>query len=275
MKYVRMAVIVLFAFSLVLFTASEVIKLTNADSTMPVITSDRDILEIPCDYTEEQLLAGLEAYDKKDGNLTDKILAGSFSRFIERGLCDVSYIVFDSANHSTSLTRKVRFTDYHSPHFTLSEPLVFEEKAGKYDLLVKRVGADDLLDGDLTDWIVMTDTDVNYQKSGTYFAEFEVTNHMGDTISMKLPVHILNENAENISIKLTEPLVYIKKGETVKLSSFVEKVVDGKGNELPAGNVTTEGKIDTETAGVYEVRYRASDGFGNTGETWLTAVVEE
>lgn len=275
MKYVKITVIALFALALALFTASGVVKLKNADATLPVITSDREILELPCDYTEEQLLTGLKARDGKDGDLTDRIIAGSFSRFIEKGVCDVSYIVFDSGKHSASLTRKVRFTDYHSPHFTLTEPLVFEEKAGKYDLLLGRVGAEDILSGSLTDWIVTAGTDANYQKSGAYSVELEVTNPMGDTAALRLPVHILNERSGSLDIRLKEALVYVKKGEEFSASSFVEKVVDEKGNALPSGNVTAEGKADTQTPGVYEIHYRASDGMGNTGETWLTVVVEE
>ena len=54
--------------------------LGSRDVSDPVITSDRDVLEIPCEYTQEQLMEGLTASDAEDGDLTDQIVAGSFSR---------------------------------------------------------------------------------------------------------------------------------------------------------------------------------------------------
>ena len=60
-----------------------VVLFQNRDPNEPEIVSDREILEIPCEYTQEQLLEGLTASDQEDGDLTSQIVAGSFSRFIE------------------------------------------------------------------------------------------------------------------------------------------------------------------------------------------------
>ena len=120
MRFVRAGVVMIFILSLVIFGVSRVVLFQNRDPNEPEIVSDREILEIPCEYTQEQLLEGLTASDQEDGDLTSQIVAGSFSRFIEPGLCNMTYVVFDSADQPASLTRQVRFTDYHSPRFTLT-----------------------------------------------------------------------------------------------------------------------------------------------------------
>ena len=164
MKFVRTIVIILFILAAAAFGISKAVELKNRDTSIPEITSDREVLEIPCDYTEEQLMEGLTACDAKDGDLTAEIVAGNFSRFLSPGLCDLTYVVFDSSNQPGSLTRRVRFTDYHSPDFTLTDPLVFEESEGSYTTVMDQIGASDMLEGDLSDWVVQTDSDANYQK---------------------------------------------------------------------------------------------------------------
>ena len=57
MKIVKMALIIVFVLSFGIFGVSEVMALGSRDTSDPVITSDRDVLEIPCEYTQEQLMA--------------------------------------------------------------------------------------------------------------------------------------------------------------------------------------------------------------------------
>ena len=77
MKLIRYTVIIVFCLSLGVFLIAKGKELISKDPTLPTITSDRDVLEIPCEYTQEQLLDGLSAFDKEDGDLTNKILVGN------------------------------------------------------------------------------------------------------------------------------------------------------------------------------------------------------
>ena len=104
-------------------------KKQEEDPTIPVMTSDRDTLEVSVHYENDDLLEGLKASDEKDGDLTDHILVGEFSQFIEKGLCNLSYVVFDSSNQAATLTRRVYFTDYESPKLTLKSPLYSQKGA--------------------------------------------------------------------------------------------------------------------------------------------------
>ncbi len=275
MKFIRIIVIVVFCLSAAIFGAAQVREISSADATVPEITSDRDVLEISCDYTEEQLVEGLTAYDEKDGDLTSQIIAGSFSRFITKGECNINYVVFDSANQPATLTRRVVFTDYHSPRFTLTQPLVYEEGEGSYNTSMERIGASDMLDGDLNDWITQTDTDLNYSREGDYHMTVEVTNSFGDTSTLAMPVHVVKEGAQNINIELESYIVYIEPGESLSPRSFVSGVYDSRGNQLDSDILEISDDIDEETAGCYEIHYHADDGEGNTGDMWLTVVVQE
>lgn len=274
MRIVRNILVVVFILSLGVFGISELIQYTNRDTTQPEITSSIDVLEIPCEYTEEQLLEGLSATDGTDGDLTSKIIPGSFTRFIETGVSNLTYVVFDSSNQSASLTRKVRFTDYHSPRFTLTEPLVFTVQEGSYSDAMERLGAQDMLDGDLKDWIVQTDTDVNYERTGSYTMTVTVSNSFGDTSEAALPVHVINAEGHTMDIRLTSSIVYVGTGDAFDPYSYLAGVADAQGYDVGTANVSAQSGVDTQNPGVYEVYYTVSDGAGGAGETWLTVIVE-
>ena len=126
MRLLKIGSAALAAVAAVLFSVSIVVEFVGRDTTLPEITAGSDTREIPCDYTQEQLLEGVSASDERDGDLTSQILVGDFSRFIDPGICDLTYVVFDSADHMATLSRRVTFSDYHSPRFALEQPLCFE-----------------------------------------------------------------------------------------------------------------------------------------------------
>ncbi len=275
MRFVRAGVMIIFILSLVIFGISRVALLQDRDPNEPEIVSDREVLEIPCEYTQEQLMEGLTATDQEDGDLTSRIVAGSFSRFIEPGLYNLTYVVFDSANQPASLTRQVRFTDYHSPRFTLTESLVFTEGEGSYNELMARLGAQDQLDGDLTDWITQTDTDVNYQRAGSYTTTLEMSNSLGDTVTQDLPIHVVAAEGHSLEIILNTGIVYIDQGGGIDAGSYIEELLDNQGNSMDTSLISSESNVAPQTPGCYEIHYQAEDGQGNSGETWLTVIVEE
>lgn len=275
MRIVRTAVIAIFVLALGIFGVSRAVSLKDRDPNGPEIASDREVLEIPCAYSPEQLMEGMSASDPEDGDLTDQIVAGSLSRFIEKGVCNLTYVVFDSANQSASLTRKVKFSDYSSPRFTLTDPLVFGEGEGSYSAVMERMGAEDQLDGDLTEWLTQTDTDVNYQRAGSYTVSFEVSNSFGDTVTEDLPVHVIAQEEQSLSILLSTGIVYVQTGGVIDPGAYIRELRDSQGNSLNTGLISAESNVDFQTPGCYEIHYRADDGTGNTGETWMTVIVTE
>lgn len=275
MRIVRLGLIIVFLLSLGLFGVTEAAQFVLQDRTEPEITSDRDVLEITCDYTEDQLMEGLSASDEKDGDLTSQIIAGSFSRFIEEGVSNITYVVFDSSNHPASLTRKVHFTDYHSPRFTLTEPLVFSEEEGSYTEAMERLGATDQLDGNLKDWITQTDTDVNYQRIGAYTMNVQVESSLGAVSELALPVHVVSGESRNVDIALTGGILYTRTGSEINPMDYVREVTDSRGDQLDTSTIDVSSNVDTSQPGVYEIHYEVNEGNGSSGETWLTVVVTE
>lgn len=274
MRLVKIGLIIVFLVSAGLFGVTGLMKLGSRGDEKPVIESDGEALEISCEYTKEDLLLGVTASDEEDGDLTDQIVAGSFSRFVDPGVTGLTYVVFDSQGQSASLTREVRFTDYHSPRFALSEPLVFREGEGSYTEAMERLDAVDQLDGSRKDWIIQTDTDVNYSTAGNYTMSVEVTNSLGDTASAGLPVHVVNAQSRNVQIALTQGIVYLEAGEEIDPASYISGVTGPNGAALDPGTVSAQSGVDVNTPGCYEIHYQASDGAGNAGETWLTVIVE-
>lgn len=274
MRLVKIGLIIVFLVSAGLFGVTGLMKLGSRGDEKPVIESDGEALEISCEYTKEDLLLGVTASDEEDGDLTDQIVAGSFSRFVDPGVTNLTYVVFDSQGQSASLTRGVRFTDYHSPRFALSEPLVFREGEGSYTEAMERLDAVDQLDGSRKDWIIQTDTDVNYSTAGNYTMSVEVTNSLGDTASAGLPMHVVNAQSRNVQIALTQGIVYLEAGEEIDPASYISGVTGPNGAALDPGAVSAQSGVDVNTPGCYEIHYQASDGAGNAGETWLTVIVE-
>lgn len=271
MKFVRVIVAACLLVSIVLYGAGVIRENRNYDPTMPVITSTVDVLEITTDYTQEDLLSGLSAWDDGDGDLTGEILVGDFSQFIEPGLSNLTYVVFDSNNQAGTLTRQVRFTDYESPKLTLSQPLVFT--VGSRVSVSGIVGAEDMLDGDLSALVLETGSDVNSETQGTYTVDVEVTNSFGDVEEASLPVHVIR--SRELEITLTENLVYLHTGDSFSPENYVQDITDYYGNTMDLADLQITSQVDTQTPGCYEVHYYGENDAGQTGETWLTVIVRD
>ena len=119
MKFIRILVLIVFVLVVGAWSVNVVLDKTVRDHTPPVITSDRDLLEISVKDDKSKLVSGLKATDDRDGDLTSEILVGSHSKFISEGVCDITYLVFDSSNNVGKYTRRVKYTDYTEPIFTL------------------------------------------------------------------------------------------------------------------------------------------------------------
>lgn len=273
MRLLKITVIFIFICSLLLTGYSKYVERSRQDSTRPTITSELEELTLSVSYQPEELYAGLTARDEKDGDLTNQIIAGDFSPFTEPGVCRVKYVVFDSSNQPAELTRRVRFTDYESPKLTLSQPLVFAPKS--YEELLKYVGAQDCLDGNLSAHLKNGESTVSFSTPGDYTYEVEVTNSFGDRERQLLPVHIVEKEQQSLQIILTTPLIYITKGDRFDPVSFVTEIKNASGQTISKELLEVDSTVNRNKAGLGEVHYTVTDEDGRTGETWLTVIVRE
>ena len=72
---------------------------------------------------------------------------------------------------------------------------------------------EDMLDGDLTDWITYVETDASYSIPGDYTITMEVRNSFGDTVSYDFPIHIVEEDSLT-AVSYTHLDVYKRQGFT-------------------------------------------------------------
>lgn len=273
MRYIRAITVGLFVLTLAAWIASSVMFNRNADEVKPVITADSDQIEVSVKDGEEGLFKGLEASDNKDGDLTDKIIIGKQSKFIEKGVSEVTFLVFDSSNNVGEYKRKVRYKDYESPKFELSKPFVYE--IGDNVTILDRLTVTDAVEGDISDKMKIVSSNVDMSEPGIYTVGVEASNRFGDTVSAEFPVNIVENNKNVPVIKLNTYLVELKKGDAFEPGRYLENVTLVDGSVVGTEGVQISNQVKTYKAGIYQVVYSYTDFTGLTGHVSLAVVVEE
>lgn len=271
MKILRLCVSVLFVLVLIVFILFRIQQM-SADRTVPKITIDGEMLTVSLDATEEELLQGVTAYDEKDGDLTHKIIIESISRFSEPGVSVIKYAVCDNDNHASSAQRKIIYSNYEPPKFTLSDSLIFgiSQNINIRNLL----GAQDLIDGDISSKVIITANEYSSNVAGVFYIQAKVANSKGDRIALQLPVYVEDLSLSAPKIELNEYLVYLHAGDTYDTAANIVSARNAQGQNVLA-DVQIDTNLDTASPGMYEVHYRVTDQFDRTGHEILTVVVEE
>ena len=271
MRILRITIAALFVVTLGLYIYFTV-QHTRSDKTYPVITLDSDTITVPVEATDEDMLAGVHAYDGKDGDISDRVIVESISRFTERGVSIIKYAVCDNDNHVSTAKRSIVFDNYTSPHFTLSSSLLFG--VSQPINLRKIIGASDKIDGDISNKVIITADEYSSSTPGGYTFSAKVSNSKGDMISLSLPVYVEEMSLSAPVIELKDYLVYIKKGEEYDVKGNIESVLDSAENDLSA-DVVIDTNISTKESGLYEAHYRVEDSQGRIGHSILIVIVEE
>lgn len=272
MKILRRVTQILFVFTLCAFLGFTFHAKKTVDMTYPVIKVPSAQIEVSIASAEEELLRDVTAYDEKDGDLTDSIIIESFSQFIDNGVYTVTYAVADSDCHVSKASRTVRYTDYTSPKFYLTRPLVFN--VGEKVDFKNVVGAVDCLDGDISDKVTFLASDYTSTTAGVYTLSVQATNSRGDMIYMDLPVYVEQNSQLAPKISLKKAIMYAPKGMEFDWNVYVAGVTNnGKPAEDYKVEISTD--YDSNTPGMYSVHYYVTNDSGYTGHMILTVVVEE
>lgn len=277
MRYIKYGIIIVFLIIAIFFTTNWFKEKNDKEiNSKPVIQMDKDIIEASVKDDNAALLKGIVVNDEEDGDITADIIVESISQFIddENHICNITYAVADSDNNVTKATRKIKFTDYESPKFTLARPLCFD--VSSEDTTVGVLGAVDVRDGDISNKIKILASTVYTSTAGEYTFTAQVTNSLGDTSKIKATVIVRQGNKLSPTINLTENITYLKVGDDFDGYEFVSSVEDKDGNKISKDSVDIlSSSVDTTQAGTYMVEYGVSDAEGNEGSTYLTVVVEE
>ena len=114
---------------------------------------------------------------------------------------------------------------------------------------------------------------IGLRSTAKFKISVKVTNSMGDTIYMDLPVYVEEKNIAAPEIELKEYLVHVKVGEEYDLYENVLSAKDKFGQ--PMSNVIIDTNYDPQNPGKYEAHYYAYDSKNREGHSILTIFVEE
>lgn len=280
MRLVRRLTVVAFIIVTIVFAFNIYADKKAQDNTYPEFSIENkdDVLQVSVNSTDEDFLTGVTAYDKKDGDLTKQITVESISKFISGHISKITYAVSDSDNHVSRASRKIEFTDYVSPQFTLTRQLCFY--VGEDIDITKIIGARDVYDnkendGDISGKVKLLSSSVSTEKTGEYTVTAQVTNSLGDTSQLQAVVVVRQQNNLEPEIKLKDDIVYIKKGQQFESDKYVEWAKTASGTKINTEKVkVSKTSVNTDKKGCYSVIYKVSDG-ENEGYAYLTVVVVE
>lgn len=257
---------------------------TTADLTPPVITVADGIPEISVLDDQAVLLQGVTAKDNRDGDVTGSILVENVYGITEDNLVTVSYAAFDQAGNVSKTQRQVRYVDYEPTRFTLNQSLTLTG-GGSVDIM-NYIGAEDILDGNLQRKIrstLVSDTG-SLSQAGTHQILLQVTNSLGYTAELTLPVEVHMPGTYNANLELRKYMVYLDAGDTFNAKAYLSefkyagKIVELM-NTVPSElSLSVEGSVNTGEPGVYPVYYTVSCQYGETiysARSCLIVVVTE
>lgn len=269
MRTIKLILIILLVAVTALFGFTKVSEKLSGENEGPQFQCQEQLIEISVEDEESALLSGLTASDNQDGDLTDRIRIAGVSQLITEDTATVTYLVFDSDDNMAQLQRTVRYTDYHRPRISVTEPLVFN--SDNTATLIEHLSAWDVIDGDISDQIRISNLWAT-EYAQVYSVTALVTNSMGDSSQVKLPVIVQDMLMERPEITLGRQLVYVEQGESFDPMDYLKSVtVDGKSVSVSEVEVTHQ--VDTDTIGNYWVHYAYSQD-GVQGIAILTVVVE-
>lgn len=270
MRVLRGSVLVLFIIVFAAFSFIFVREKLTSDKTLPVIKVEGEIIDVSLKATDEELLKGISAYDEKDGDLTNEIIIESVSRFIEPGVSRVTYAVCDNDKNIATATRKIRYKDYKSPRFSLSEALCYS--VYETPNLKKAIKVTDSLAGDITADMILTSEDYTKSVTGVFTINARVTTAKGDTATLDIPLIVEDRSDAAPEIKLKKYLIYADKGSEIDFEDYLVEAIDSDDRDI-TDDVTIETKINMKKEGTYLVHYYAEDRNDNKGHTVLVVVV--
>lgn len=271
MRQLQIVTIILFVFSLVFACWADNRYYSRTNTDYPQISNSVETLQISVKDPPEAMLQGLTAKDPTDGDLTDRILVASVSHFLEPGAVNVKYVVFDSHNNSATLTRRVQYTDYTPPRFSLEKSPVYT--VGRSFDLLQYVKVEDCIDGDISDHVRVISNMVNNFSVGNYPVVLEVSNSCGDTAQITLWVSFLSKESTAV-VTLHQNIVYIQQGEEFDPKQWLATVTDRNAVALDTAKVEVQGNLDMDQPGCYQLVYSYDDG-KLSGQSPLTVVVTE
>ena len=286
MTFLNKTGILMFIVVSVLFSMFTHRRSQGVDSSGPKMSIEQEVLEVSVNDPEEKLLEGITATDKKDGDVTDSVVLESLSAFISGSTRLATYAAFDSDQHVVRESRRITYTDYTKPEFSMRQLL--EYPAGRSSISINGITAKDCIDGDISSSIkVSLGPTYGLDEVGEYDTVFSVVNSAGDVASFHAFIVVYDPEigrGPQFDAKDGEYLIYLNKGEDFHPFDYIEDVkiggrkysiVEGNGNygaekigkdeKIVVGQnqIDVEGEVDTDMPGEYVVKFSMTLDAGN------------
>ena len=262
MKKKNLLLIMMILACVVTFMGYRALVELRTDDKAPEIMVGEILPEVSVESPKSALLQGITATDAVDGDVTASLVVEQIELLNSDGSLMVHYAAFDKAGNVAKAQRAARYTDYHSPRFTLKAPLVYTE-GSSFDVL-SNVGATDVIDGEIQHRVRATALgDTSIGELGIHDVRFQVSNSLGDTVTAVLPVQVHDPDRQ-ASLSLTQYLIYLPQNASFNPKDYLGKFF-WNGDEvdltkgLPKGyTLETEGKVQANNPGIYPVEYRVT-----------------
>ena len=247
------------------------------DHNAPEITVPEGQLELSIADGQAKILEGVTAFDSRNGDVTPSMVVEMVKGLKGDGSAKATLAAFDRSGNVAKAVREIRYTDYTSPVFDLSQPLLFREEVS-YNLL-DSVTAEDVIDGDITNRVKVTilEADHSVSLAGDYKVQFRVTNTLGDTSYLEAPVSVYPADSYNAKVELTQYIIYLKPGDRLIPDNYFKHLMAGVKvftTADPELVLEMDSNVRLREPGVYKVTYVASRG-DYIGCSRLLVVVEE
>lgn len=261
MKNKKWVPVLLILAVLMVFAGYRQFDAIKTDVDAPEISiQDTQMLQLSVHASKAELLQGVTAYDRRDGDVSGKLVVESMRLVGSDGLIEVSYAVADKSGNVAKATRNVQYTDYESPKFSLSAPLIYDVYED-FDIM-RAVLASDMRDGNIQHRIrAVALGDTSLISQGVHNVHFQVTNSLGDTSEIILPVEVIETGTYTAGLTLTDYLIYLPKGEVFQPEKYLNEFIlrtekTSLRGYLPSNfTLETTGDVSTQTPGVYCVSY--------------------
>lgn len=237
---------------------------TLVENNYPTITAVDKTLVQGTEFNEKE---GVTAKDIEDGDLTSSIqVTNNTVNINEVGTYEVTYQVTDKQGAITTKTIKVIVKENKKPTLTAGDITTTLGKT-KPDLL-KDVTATDEEDGNLTEKIIVDDTEVNYDEIGEYIVTYKVQDSFGNTTTKEVKL-IVRDNQE--------PIIYASDKTITIGNKFNEKdgvtATDEEDGDITESIKVIDNTVNEEKIGTYKVTYQVTDNHNHTVKKTISVEV--
>ena len=246
----------------------------SAINSVPVINASDKSINVGDSFTDKDALKGVTAYDKEDGNITDRVkVIENNVNTKQAGNYTVTYSVEDNKGAKAKKTVNVKVYEKMAtinaiPVIKASDKTIELGDSFTDKDALQGVTATDKEDGNITDKIKVVENNVNPNKEGTYTVTYNVEDSQGAKASKTINVTVKRSIvlADSITIENKIDKLYIGSEKTLKAS--VNRKADIKDIKWETSNedvasiesVGNSVKIKAKSKGKVTITAKTTDG---------------